>query len=36
MIGEVKYLADNYTRLFIFATVLRYNELGLVSTHNSK
>ena len=26
MIGEVKYLADNQTRLFIFATVLRYND----------
>ena len=36
MIGEVKYLADNKTRLFIFATALRYNELGLVSTHYSK
>ena len=31
MIGEVKYLADNKTRLFIFATALRYNELGLSS-----
>ena len=36
MIGEVKYLADNKNRLFIFATALRYNELGLVSTHYSK